>query len=181
MVDFTSDKFVINKIKKIFWIDKEKQPIDTKMLFKKFDDNECGIFHGQPSNTYEIKSLFAGFIFFHIKDDTGLFDQSLHGAEDWELWVRIASKYKVATINEFLVNCGCGKAAFGESGLSGNLSRMFKYGLLARKKMFNNNIYSSNNIINYIFYQFHIILAYIKYFKRIVLTKQRQFSSSNKS
>ena len=94
MVDFTSDKFVINKIKKIFWIDKEKQPIDTKMLFKKFDDNECGIFHGQPSNTYEIKSLFAGFIFFHVKDDTVCFTDNLRKFDDNGIKLRIKDSSK---------------------------------------------------------------------------------------
>ena len=38
-----------------------------------------------------------------VLEEAGLFDESMHGAEDWDLWIRIARTRKVYSLNEYLV------------------------------------------------------------------------------
>lgn len=58
--------------------------------------------------------------------EAGGFAEDLRHAEDYELWLRIASKKPCALLDERLVSCGHGKAPFGESGLSWDLTSMAK-------------------------------------------------------
>ena len=45
-----------------------------------------------------------------ILDDVGLFDEELEVCEDYDLWLRIALKYKIALINQKLINKYAGHA-----------------------------------------------------------------------
>jgi glycosyltransferase involved in cell wall biosynthesis len=51
----------------------------------------------------------------------GGFAEDMRLAEDYELWLRIASRYPCLLLNEELIYCGDGKHPFGESGLSADL------------------------------------------------------------
>jgi glycosyltransferase involved in cell wall biosynthesis len=51
----------------------------------------------------------------------GGFAEDMRLAEDYELWLRIASRYPCLLLNEDLIHCGGGKHPFGESGLSADL------------------------------------------------------------
>jgi glycosyltransferase involved in cell wall biosynthesis len=54
----------------------------------------------------------------------GGFAEDMRRCEDYELWLRIASRHRCALRNEVLMVCGDGKRSFGESGLSGDLWAM---------------------------------------------------------
>jgi glycosyltransferase involved in cell wall biosynthesis len=51
----------------------------------------------------------------------GGFPEGMRHCEDYALWLKIASRYKCAFLNEVLVSCGHGKPSFGHSGLSADL------------------------------------------------------------
>jgi glycosyltransferase involved in cell wall biosynthesis len=53
--------------------------------------------------------------------DCGGFPEDMRHCEDYALWLKIASKYKCAFLNEMLVSCGHGKPSFGHSGLSADM------------------------------------------------------------
>lgn len=38
-----------------------------------------------------------------VLDQVGLFDENLRAAEDWDLWLRVARRYPIYSLNEFLV------------------------------------------------------------------------------
>jgi len=51
----------------------------------------------------------------------GGFPEDMRHCEDYALWLKVASRYKCAFLNEVLVSCGHGKPSFGHSGLSADL------------------------------------------------------------
>lgn len=59
-----------------------------------------------------------------IFSDAGYFNENQKYSEDYDLWLRIAKKYKCVLINESCVDYGGGKATFGASGLSAKLWKM---------------------------------------------------------
>jgi glycosyltransferase involved in cell wall biosynthesis len=54
----------------------------------------------------------------------GGFAEDMRRCEDYELWLRIASRHRCALLNEVLMTCGDGKRSFGESGLSADIWAM---------------------------------------------------------
>lgn len=54
----------------------------------------------------------------------GGFPEDMRHCEDYALWLKIASRYKCAFLNEALVSCGHGKPSFGHSGLSADLKAL---------------------------------------------------------
>jgi glycosyltransferase involved in cell wall biosynthesis len=59
-----------------------------------------------------------------VLDGAGGFAEDMRRCEDYELWLRIASRRRCALLNEVLMTCGEGKRSFGESGLSADLWAM---------------------------------------------------------
>jgi len=60
-----------------------------------------------------------------VLQSVGGFAEDMRRCEDYELWLRIASRHRCALLNEVLMDCGGGKAPFGESGLSADLWKVF--------------------------------------------------------
>ncbi len=56
--------------------------------------------------------------------DCGGFPARMQHCEDYALWLKIASRYRCALLNEVLVICGHGKPSFGYSGLSADLDAL---------------------------------------------------------
>jgi glycosyltransferase involved in cell wall biosynthesis len=54
----------------------------------------------------------------------GGFAEDMRRCEDYELWLRIASRHRCVLLNEVLMICGDGKRSFGESGLSADIWAM---------------------------------------------------------
>jgi len=111
---------------------------------------------------------------------TGRFDESFRYMEDWELWIRCAHISQAFIIDSTkYINYGDGKALFGESGLSGNLSKMFSYCLKMRTKLYNKRIYSKNRVMNILIYLYLYYFEYVRYIRRIFITKIRKFRSKS--
>ena len=53
--------------------------------------------------------------------ECGGFPEDMRHCEDYALWLKIASRFKCAFLNEELVSCGHGKPSFGHSGLSADM------------------------------------------------------------
>lgn len=70
-----------------------------------------------------------------VLDDIGYFDSSLYGTEDWDLWIRVAKKYKIKFLSEELAFY-----RYLETGISKNrnnhLLEEFK---VIKKHVLNNN------------------------------------------
>jgi glycosyltransferase involved in cell wall biosynthesis len=100
-----------------------------------------------------------------ILKDIGVFDAKKRYSEDYNLWLRIANKYKCAIINESLVLCGNGKPTFGYSGLSKNLWAM-------EVEEIKNYIYLfKNRYINLFKFNLITIFSFIKYIRRLIITR----------
>ena len=98
----------------------------------------------------------------------GGFDTSQFYAEDGKVMVEVAAKHYIYYVVEALMDCGHGKATFGESGLSGNLLEMHRGCLkniqFARKEGF----------INPLDYYLFVIFEDIKYFRRVLVVKGKK-------
>jgi hypothetical protein len=64
-------------------------------------------------------------------DNVGLFDETLRGSEDWDMWMRVARKYRFAGIPTPLVNY-----RVHGSNMSGNPEYMLRYQLMVVEKHF---------------------------------------------
>lgn len=53
--------------------------------------------------------------------ECGGFPEDMRHCEDYALWLKIASQFKCAFLNEERVSCGHGKPSFGHSGLSADI------------------------------------------------------------
>jgi glycosyltransferase involved in cell wall biosynthesis len=93
----------------------------------------------------------------------GLYDESRTHAEDGDLLLRIANYFTLFVLNESLVYTGDGKRSFGESGLSADMSKMFKGEVLALKGAKRRG---QVNILEY--FGFYIWLS-AKYLRRIII------------
>jgi glycosyltransferase involved in cell wall biosynthesis len=96
---------------------------------------------------------------------TGLYDETRTHAEDGDLWLRITVYCDLYVLNEDLVYTGGGKRAFGESGLSANMPKMYKGEILALQGVF---FRKQISILQY--WLFHIWLTF-KYFRRIIIKR----------
>jgi glycosyltransferase involved in cell wall biosynthesis len=66
-------------------------------------------------------------------DTVGVFDESLHHAEDWEYWIRVASRFEVACVPEYDVHLLSRPGSHGKNPLATrDQSLSFIHGALAR-------------------------------------------------
>jgi len=66
----------------------------------------------------------------------GMFDETLKSAEDWDMWLRIAPKYKITVVEEPLVS-----VRVGQNNMSSikNVDKMLQAELQVLEKQFNSN------------------------------------------
>lgn len=95
-----------------------------------------------------------------ILENTGFFDEDQRYSEDANYWMRISEKNKMFLLPEKLVNAGCGKKSFGESGLSANLKEMERGIQKNIKEMYQTNRISLPE------YLFYFVISKLKYWVR---------------
>lgn len=66
----------------------------------------------------------------HVVEDVGLLDENLNWCMDWDLWVRIGSKYKIAAIDVILASI---KMYHGTKTTTGGLRRILEIVSVMRK------------------------------------------------
>ncbi|MGU5542648.1 glycosyltransferase family 2 protein [Aeromonas hydrophila] len=99
----------------------------------------------------------------------GCYDENMTHAEDGDLWLRLCNAGDFYYMPQSLVLTGGGKANYGESGLSGNLSAMHKGTIHTINKLYKNKQLSDIQALAFkCFY-------YIKYIRRIVIVSFRRF------
>lgn len=103
-----------------------------------------------------------------VLEDIGLFNENQKYSEDYDLWIRIASKYKCLLLNESFVTYGGGKATFGVSGLSSKLWLMEKGELSNFKRAYENGVISAGKYYKASAYSF------CKYIRRKIIVALRK-------
>lgn len=105
-----------------------------------------------------------------ILDIVSGYDEKMHGAEDGDFELRILQHFQIYVINKNLVRLGHGKKQFGDSGLSSNLSVMYKGEIRAAKKA------CDRKQINSLEYLLFIAWFSIKYIRRryIIIIRRRR-------
>jgi glycosyltransferase involved in cell wall biosynthesis len=69
---------------------------------------------------YDFIPILTVLIAKDVLEDVGYFDETLHGVEDWDLWIRVLQKYDAIYVDEFLA-----KYRISSTGLSGNFEKHF--------------------------------------------------------
>lgn len=102
-----------------------------------------------------------------ILDELGGFPEGRRYAEEGDLFMRIAAKYKCVLLNEVLVDYSGGKPGFGMTGLSANLLEMEKGEL--------DNIIRvwTRNDAGMLLIGVALIYSIIKFFRRVVIRSRR--------
>ena len=100
-------------------------------------------------------------------EDVGLYDHSMSHGEDGHFLIRMLMKKECWFMPDQLVAIGGGKPAFGYSGLSSNLSAMYK-----GQREILRFAYRSHavNTVHYIFFRLY---AAVKHWRRVLITKLR--------
>ncbi len=96
---------------------------------------------------------------------TGLYDETMGYAEDGNMWNRIALSAGIYYLAEVYAVTGGKKMSFGESGLSANLTEMY------RGNVKNIRLLKNNGSIKTAFYCFLRLYYWMKQIRRIVITK----------
>ena len=93
-------------------------------------------------------------------DKVGMFDESLRAAEDWDMWLRILSKYEARFVEKPLV-----KIRVSENSMSGssNADKMLKNELIVLDKYFSNYNMSNKNLLRARAYSARYLSAAIAY------------------
>jgi glycosyltransferase involved in cell wall biosynthesis len=86
-------------------------------------------------------------------------------AEEGDVFLRLANKYKICLQNKIFVNYSGGKRGFGHSGLSKNIFNSQSMELANLRMAYN------NNYINIFVYIIAVSFSCIKFVRRIVITK----------
>lgn len=47
-----------------------------------------------------------------VLDEVGLFDETMVGAEDWDMWMRVGAKHQIHNVSDLLVNIRCHNQGF---------------------------------------------------------------------
>lgn len=99
-----------------------------------------------------------------IIDEVGYFNETMSFSEDWEYFLRIATKFECYLYNESLVITGFEKPAFGHSGLSKNIWQMEKGELYVITQGFRMKTIS--------FLEYPVVITYslLKFVRRAVIT-----------
>lgn len=100
-----------------------------------------------------------------IINEIGGFDESMKYGEDGEFFSRVLCRYNCYYIALPLVDCGHGKAAFGESGLSSHLSEMYLSNIEIIDRL------KEKKQISKAFYLFLRVWYAVKHYRRIVKTR----------
>ncbi|WP_312555925.1 glycosyltransferase family 2 protein [Empedobacter brevis] len=98
---------------------------------------------------------------------TYYFDENMRYSEDYDLWLKIASKHKTLYINSILSRSVLKKRSFGELGLSKNIVSMEKGELKAITNQ------RKNRNISLPFYLFAVSISILKFLRRFIITKLR--------
>lgn len=69
---------------------------------------------------YDFIPILTVLIAKDVLDEVGCFDETLHGVEDWDLWIRVLQKYEAIYSDDFLA-----KYRISSTGLSGNFQKHF--------------------------------------------------------
>jgi glycosyltransferase involved in cell wall biosynthesis len=86
-------------------------------------------------------------------------------AEEGDVFIRLAYRYKVCLQNKIFVNYSGGKRGFGHSGLSKNLFESQSVELKNLRMAYN------NGYINFLIYSIAVSFSYLKFVRRIIVTK----------
>ena len=108
-----------------------------------------------------------------IFDTIGGYDVTQSYAEDGNYFLKICSRYNYYHYPAQMISYGDGKPAFGYSGLSANLKKMYEGNVKNFKEL------KRNSIISLPFYLFLRIFAYVKYIRRIIMTSIRIMKNSS--
>lgn len=100
--------------------------------------------------------------------EAGLYDCARTHAEDGDLWLKLAQYYKLYILNEDLVYTGGGKRTFGVSGLSANLSKMYRGEIFAIK-----GALKRKQINPFEYMAFYVWLS-VKYIRRVLIVKREK-------
>lgn len=96
---------------------------------------------------------------------SNLYDETRTHAEDGDLWLKIAQYCDLYVVNEDLVYTGGGKRAFGVSGLSANMPKMYGGEILALKGAKKRK---QIRCIEYLYFHFWLTSKYVR---RIIIKK----------
>ena len=168
----SDDKWVNTKLQK------QVQYLNNNTQFPACHTNEIWIKNGIRINQGKKHKKYAGNFFIpslklclispssviikkEIFDQIGKFDENFNYVEDYELWLRLTSRYKVGYIDEKLVI----KYGGHSDQLSRKIDGIEKYRMLALEKFIINN-YKDNSMRFYIFEAFN---EYSKKFKIFTL------------
>lgn len=102
-----------------------------------------------------------------IFEKIGGYDENQSYAEDGNYFLRICTHYNYYHLPIQMVCCGGGKPAFGFSGLSANLKKMYEGNIKNVNELKRDSIISSG------FYYFLRVFYWAKYIRRILITKFR--------
>ncbi|AEV70621.1 glycosyltransferase family 2 protein [Acetivibrio clariflavus] len=151
-IDFLGGPFNGEELR-ILW-----KKIDT--LYKASVRDICIKNFPQPSTVIFKKKIY---------DEIGGFDETQNYCEDANYFLKICSKYNLYYYPELLIVYGRGKRGFGDSGLSANLSGMYKGTVKNIKELL------FRREIGYFFYIFLRIFNFIKYIRRILIVKYYKY------
>jgi glycosyltransferase involved in cell wall biosynthesis len=114
---------------------------ETALVSTSINDKFFGNLKAQQVITFDML-LFHNYLYTstiilkkEIFEAVGYFNENQKYSEDYDLWLRIARKYKCVLINESYVVYGGGKATFGASGLSAKLWKMEQGELMNYKRL----------------------------------------------
>lgn len=100
-----------------------------------------------------------------IFEEIGGYDESQSYAEDGNYFLKICAHYNYYHLPVQMVCYGGGKPAFGFSGLSANLKKMYEGNIKNIKEL------KRDSIISVKFYMFLRVFYWMKYARRIIITK----------
>jgi glycosyltransferase involved in cell wall biosynthesis len=113
-------------------------------------------------------------VVFHksILKEVGLFDESLQGTEDWDLWIRVLQKYEAGLIDKYLA-----KYRIATTGLSKNFPKHFteeekvfkKHNKLYTPLLYKYRAWFSNKKQCIIALQNKDYFKFVKYFVKLLL------------
>jgi len=75
-----------------------------------------------PTSTYMVKA--------QVFEEVGYFDESLQARQDWDMWIRVASNYRIEVVPEILVDF---RAHQGERTASNPMKEINAYGQILHK------------------------------------------------